>query len=555
MDVSLNLELHSKELLLYPILQNITEGIIISDPSLNIIFFNSAAEKIFQIKADEVLGKHVDDLKPSLHFRSLLNSRQHLVHSQEFIYGDQVTITRGLLELAPDVFACYAILQTADSLDDFQLNSLLQSPYEGITVFDENLRLVYANPACFHFFDCNSLSALSEQLNAFIPRTSLTDSMFSGKPLAGETISVKGSLFELIFLPMVRFGRTVGIIAKTVPASLKERTWGEMVEEYHSGTGKYYFSNIVGDNTAIMGQKELASRAARTISTVLITGESGTGKEIFAHSIHNMSPRRKGPFIKVNCAAVPETLLESELFGYAEGAFTGARKEGKPGKFELANHGTIFLDEIGDMSLAMQAKLLRVLQEKEVERVGGIHTTQVNVRVIAASNQDLLKLVEESKFREDLYYRLNVIILNLPPLRERQDDIPLIANALLQRLNQQLGTRIVHISNEAMDCFLHYNWPGNIRELENTLERAMNFCDGNTIDIEHIPEPIVGFSRSRHSILPAGTLEHVLQEREKEVILSTLRTFGGNKTKAARALNIHRSALYRKMNKYQIDSL
>lgn len=554
MDVSLNLELHSKELLLYPILQNISEGIIISDPSLNIVFFNSAAEKIFRIEADEVLGKSVDVLKPSLHFGSLLNSRQRLVHSQEFINGDQVSITRGLLELAQDVFACYAILRT-DSLEDFQLNSLLQSPYEGITVFDENLRLVYANPACLRFFDCNSLTALNEQLNAFMPRTSLTDSMSSGKPLAGETISVKGRLFELIFLPIIRFGRTVGIIVKTVPAALKERTWGEMVEEYHSGTGKYYFSNIVGNNPAILEQKELASRAARTISTVLITGESGTGKEVFAHAIHNMSPRRKGPFIKVNCAAVPETLLESELFGYAEGAFTGARKEGKPGKFELANHGTIFLDEIGDMSLSMQAKLLRVLQEKEVERVGGIHTTQVNVRVIAASNQDLLRLVAEGKFREDLYYRLNVIILNLPPLRERQDDIPLIANALLQRLNQQLGTRIGRISSEAMECFVRYNWPGNIRELENTLERAMNFCDGNTIDTLHLPESIISFSHSRHLVPTAGTLEHVLQEREKEVILSTLRIFGGNKTKAARALNIHRSALYRKMNKYQINSL
>ena len=207
------------------------------------------------------------------------------------------------------------------------------------------------------------------------------------------------------------------------------------------------------------------------------------------------------------------------------------------------------------MSLSMQAKLLRVLQEKEVERVGGIHTTQVNVRVIAASNQDLLRLVAEGKFREDLYYRLNVIILNLPPLRERQDDIPLIAKALLQRLNQQLGTRIGRISSEAMECFVRYNWPGNIRELENTLERAMNFCDGNTIDTLHLPESIISFSHSRHLVPTAGTLEHVLQEREKEVILSTLRIFGGNKTKAARALNIHRSALYRKMNKYQINSL
>jgi len=300
--------------------------------------------------------------------------------------------------------------------------------------------------------------------------------------------------------------------------------------------------------------KDLASRAARTISTVLIKGESGTGKEIFAHAIHNVSPRRRGPFIKVNCAAVPETLLESELFGYAEGAFTGARKEGKPGKFELANHGTIFLDEIGDMSLSMQAKLLRVLQEKEVERVGGIHTTKVDVRVIAATNQDLFKLAMENKFREDLYYRLNVIILELPPLRERREYIPLISQTLLQRLNGQLGTRVNTISPEVMTHFCSYNWPGNIRELENTIERAINFCDGNIITVENIPEHIL--SQLSPATLPSlnGTLEKLLEAHEKEVIVTTLEKCGGNRTKTAETLNIHRSVLYRKMNKYKISS-
>jgi len=327
-----------------------------------------------------------------------------------------------------------------------------------------------------------------------------------------------------------------------------------IIKEKTERSSRYYLDSIVGNNKSIIEQKYLATRAARTVSTVLITGESGTGKEIFAHAIHNISPRRKGPFVKVNCAAVPETLLESELFGYAEGAFTGALKEGKPGKFELANHGTIFLDEIADMSLSMQAKLLRVLQEKEVERVGSVRTTRVDVRIIAASNQDLNQLVAENKFREDLFYRLNVIILNLSPLRERTEDIPLISNELLKRLNRQLGTKVESITDEVLHCFGNYRWPGNIRELENTIERAINFCDGNTINIEHIPEHICS-QKAPLPAITAGTLEKSLQQFEKTLIINTLQVCDGNRSKTAKALNIHRSVLYRKMNKYNISCL
>lgn len=553
--MSLNLELHSRELLLYPILQNVGEGILITDTSFNIIFFNDQAEQIYQIDADDVLGKHIDVLNPSLNLQSMVRSKVRLAHIKEFINGEEVNIVKGLLKVAPGRFACYAILRTVDSMETLQLNSLLESPYEGIAIFDENARLIFANQVCYSFFECKSKSELTDELAVFIPQTSLRDSISKGKPISGEIIFVSGRAVELIYLPISRYGRTVGVIVKSSLASRQEQTWGQLVEKYNHGTAKYYLDNIVGNNNVIMEKKELASRAARTISTVLITGESGTGKEVFAHAVHNMSPRRKGPFVKVNCAAVPETLLESELFGYAEGAFTGARKDGKPGKFELANHGTIFLDEIADMSLSMQAKLLRVLQEKEVERVGSVHTTKVNVRVIAASNQDLLKLVSEQKFREDLFYRLNVIIINLPPLRERKDDIPLISSTLLQRLNKQLGTGIYRISNEVMECFCRYLWPGNIRELENTIERAINFCEGNVITMEHVPEHIQ--QTCKQPEINAGysekTLEKQLEEHEKEVILDTLRLYEGNKSKTARVLNIHRSVLYRKINKYNID--
>ncbi len=554
--MSLNLELHSKEFLLYPILQNINEGILITDTSLQVIFFNEHAEKIYHIDAQDIIGQHVNTLEPSLNLEAMISNQQRLVKDKEFINGDEVVVIKGLLELAPGKFAAFAILRSTYSMEENQLNSLLQTPYEGIAVFNDNLRLLYANDVCFRFFKCNSKNELYDELVSLIPRTSLQDSMSKAKPIAGETINLRGKLFELAFLPVIRHNRSVGIIVKGIPAYRQERTWGQMVEQYNHGTAQYYLDNIIGSNQELLLQKELAAKAARTISTVLITGESGTGKEIFAHAIHNISPRRKGPFIKVNCAAVPETLLESELFGYSEGAFTGARKEGKPGKFELANHGTIFLDEIGDMSLSMQAKLLRVLQEKEVERVGSIHTTRVNVRVIAATNQDLRKLVAENKFREDLFYRLNVIILRLPPLRSRIDDVPLISTALLNRINQELGTRVSKVSNEVIDCFCRYDWPGNIRELENALEQAINFCEGNTITLEHIPQHIRSGKVSETPVSNSdGTLETLMEQREKELIIATLKNFGGNKTRTAQALNIHRSVLYRKINKYNIRTL
>jgi len=552
--MSLNMDLYAKELLLYPILQNINEGIILTDTSQTTVFFNERAERIYDLTTASVIGKHIDTIKPHLHFSQMIENRQRLVEDKEFINGKQIDVTKGLLEMAPGVFACFAILQEDDRLEDCQLSSFLQSPYEGIVIFDLNLYPVYANEVCYRFFKCKSKNELISELNPIVARSNMEDSLSRGKPMAGEIVSIRGHMFELLYLPVIRQGRAVGVIAKSVPVFRQERTWEQLVNQYNLGTASYSFDHIAGRHPAILELKDLSSRAARTISTVLIKGESGTGKEIFAHAIHNVSPRRRGPFIKVNCAAVPETLLESELFGYAEGAFTGARKDGKPGKFELANHGTIFLDEIGDMSLGMQAKLLRVLQEREVERVGGINTTKVDVRVIAATNQDLFKLAREHKFREDLYYRLNVIILELPPLRERRDDIPLISQTLLQRLNGQLGTRVNTISPEVITHFCNYNWPGNIRELENTIERAVNFCDGNTITLANIPEHIISKVYPLPTQSSSGTLEKLLEAHEKEVIQKALEKCGGNRTKTAETLNIHRSVLYRKMSKYKISS-
>jgi transcriptional regulator with PAS, ATPase and Fis domain len=298
----------------------------------------------------------------------------------------------------------------------------------------------------------------------------------------------------------------------------------------------------------------VVERLSFTTSTVLITGKSGTGKELVAQAIHNSSHRRYGPFIRINCVALPETLLESELFGYEEGAFTGAKKGGKPGKFELAGGGTIFLDEIGDMPLSMQTKLLCVLQEKVIERVGGTKPIPVDVRVIAATNRNLENMIAQNEFREDLFYRLNVVRLDIPPLCDRMEDLPLLTENIMKRINQRLGTNIKSVTPQAMELLQNYNWPGNVRELENLLERAINLAFMNQescLSIPHFPSLI------KCSLLTKVPIEckqlglsETLQKLEKEMIIQALATTDGNKNQSAKLLRIHISALYRKLDKY-----
>jgi transcriptional regulator with PAS, ATPase and Fis domain len=280
-------------------------------------------------------------------------------------------------------------------------------------------------------------------------------------------------------------------------------------------------------------------------------GESGTGKEMFARAIHNDSSRRGKPFVAVNCAAIPEGLLESELFGYEEGSFTGAKKGGKIGKFEIANGGTIFLDEIGDMQLHMQTKLLRVLQDQTIERVGGQYEIPIDVRVIAATHKDLYKMMKEGEFRYDLFYRLNVIPLVIPPLRERKEDIPLIMKYVLQKCTSKLNKSIIGFSPEANDILLNYYWQGNIRELENTIEYAVNMENSGFISANNLPAK---FKRNKDNPSPSDGLTSV-KNLEKEAILNALNAFGyKNKAAAAKAIGMSRATFYRKLREYEIFS-
>jgi len=314
---------------------------------------------------------------------------------------------------------------------------------------------------------------------------------------------------------------------------------------------RYTMDSIVGVSRAIQDLKQEALKAAANNLPVLVSGESGTGKELFSQAIHHAGARRLHPFVRINCAAIPRDLMESELFGYDEGAFTGALSKGKLGKFELARHGTVFLDEIGDLPLDMQPKLLRVLEEKELERVGGTTVVPVDFRLIAATNQNLEEMVAHGRFRRDLFYRLNVIPLNIPPLRERREDIIPLARLMLREILKETTSREIEIDPQAETILRNYDWPGNVRELSNVLERIISSLEGETIFARHLPIHLYG--KPKGPALPeALMLREAMHRAEQEAIRHALAVSKGNKAHAAKLLGIHRTLLYKKMRKLGI---
>lgn len=312
-----------------------------------------------------------------------------------------------------------------------------------------------------------------------------------------------------------------------------------------SSKSAYSFQDIISKSKRILEIFEILPDISKTDVSVLIQGESGTGKELFANAVHNLSLRQNSPLVKVNCAALPDTLLESEFFGYVKGAFTDAKKD-KPGRFQLADGGSIFLDEIGDISPSLQVKLLRAVQDKEFVPLGGTQTVKVDVRVISATNRNLEQLVKEGRFRQDLYYRLNVIILELSSLRERPEDIPLLMDHFIRRLNRKNQRNIERLSPDAMEILMHYDYPGNVRELENILEHAYILCKGDVILKTNLPSYIMGIKNELERIETGTNLIHKV---ETDTILSALRRHNWNKIKAAEELGIHRSTLWRKLKR------
>ncbi len=364
--------------------------------------------------------------------------------------------------------------------------------------------------------------------------------------------AIKTGAFDYITKP-IKSGEILMVVEKALRYKHLER---ENILLRRQLRKKYRFENFVGDSRPIQKVFELIEKVADTDSTVLITGESGTGKELIAKAIHYNSYRRDNPMVVINCGAIPEELLESELFGHEKGAFTGAHKS-RIGRFELANEGTIFLDEIGDMSPNLQVKLLRVLQEQKFERVGSTRTIKVDIRIIAATNKNLISAVNKSTFREDLYYRLNVIPIKVPPLRHRKSDIPLLVDFFLKKFNEEKRKYVKEFSPEAMDALRQYDWRGNVRELENLVERVIILANGEEIGIDDIPEPIKGRGETAEPFVvstPQGDrpFDHAVEEYEKRLILDALNEANWVKTKAAKLLKMNRTTLIEKMKKKKI---
>lgn len=311
---------------------------------------------------------------------------------------------------------------------------------------------------------------------------------------------------------------------------------------------RYHLDDIVGDSPELQRAKAMAQEVAKSMSTTLLSGETGTGKELFAQAMHNLSSRANQPFVAINCGALPESLVESSLFGYEEGSFTGARKKGMPGVFEQADKGTLFLDEVSEMPLHLQVKLLRVIQEREVVRVGGSKTIPIDVRIIASTNKPLQKLVQAGRFRADLFYRLNVVELEIPPLRARKEDLPALACFFIEKFSRMMGKNIHDITPAAIEALRAYDWPGNVRELQNCMEHAFNVAEDETVRPEYLPQYI----RQAHGALPLAphSYRSEMDKMERQILSVALRECGGNKTAAANRLGLNRTTLWRMLKKH-----
>jgi len=437
--------------------------------------------------------------------------------------------------------------------------------YNGILVTDSEGYVTHMNPPYGRFLGLDPEAQIGRHCTEVVQNTRMHIVAKTGKPEINDAHSIRGQDMVVQRIPIKKNGKVVAVFGQVMFKDVRDvgklakklAMLESKVELYEQElislrSTRYTLESIVGTSPAIRTLKKEAVKAAGNNLPVLISGESGTGKELFAQGIHHAGARRLHPFVRINCSAIPKDLLESELFGYEEGAFTGARYTGKPGKFELAHHGTVFLDEIGDLPLEMQPKLLRVLEEREVERVGGTSVIQVDFRLIAATNQNLEQMVADGRFRSDLYYRLNVIPIHIPPLRERRKDIVPVALHLLRRIVQDSSLREITMHPRSEEMLRDYDWPGNVRELANVLERVSSYLEQDTIypyDLPfHLDQRPKNSSESNRS-----SLRDVTSRSEQEAIRYALVASDNNKARAARLLGIHRTVLYKKMKKYGLS--
>ncbi|WP_241236368.1 sigma-54 interaction domain-containing protein [Brevibacillus marinus] len=432
---------------------------------------------------------------------------------------------------------------------NLHIQAILDASHDGIIAVDKNAVITLVNRNAMEILGLPE-GIVGEKITNYIPNSDMLRILASGKREIGDIATILNRHIVINRLPIILDNEIVGAVSTfkeiTDIQKMELRIRKQLTE---SGLeAKYRLEQIVGQSSAIREVKQLAAQFAKTDATVLILGESGTGKELFAQGIHLGSARSSGPFVAVNCAALPGNLLESELFGYEEGAFTGAKKGGKPGLFELAHGGTLFLDEIGEMSLPIQSMLLRVLQEKKVRRIGGEKLIPVDVRIVAATNRDLEEMIRQKQFRSDLYYRINVLTLEIPPLRSRLEDIPALTRSIMEEVMERVDKRITGIDPAVFRVFQQYEWPGNVRELRNVVERMVLLADKAWLD----SGDLAFFLRKLKQRGKTEAAEASWAETERMLILSTLQQTNGNKSEAAKRLGMDRTTLWRKLRKLQL---
>jgi PAS domain S-box-containing protein len=547
-----------------------------------VMLFNRSAERMIGISSEDALGKHINDVIPGSKLTTTLETRRTEIN-QEVVLDNGLKIisnripmitekdeVMGAFTVFKDITEVVNLAEEITNLKEIQtmLEAIIHSSDDAISVVDEEGKGILINPAYTRITGLTQDEVIGKPATADISEGESIHLkvLQTRRSIRGTRMRVGPKRKEVIVnvAPIIVNGKlkgSVGVIHDMSEIQSLTQELDRARRIIRTLEAKYMFEDIIGESEEMQLAIEQAKLGAKTPATVLLRGESGTGKELFAHAIHNASDRKFNKFLRVNCAALSESLLESELFGYEEGAFSGAKRGGKRGLFEEADKGSIFLDEIGELSANTQAKLLRVLQESEIVRVGGTKSISINVRVIAATNVNLEKGIADGSFREDLYYRLNRMPIQIPPLRNRKSDIPLISETLIAKINQDYGRNVDGITKEALSRLMEYRWPGNVRELENVLGRAIIFMKYNetTIDVHHLP-PLESSSRTApENSMKSGGLEvkdlnSQIEAYEKKIIQEVLEQNNGNKTAAAKTLNVSVRNLYYKLEKYNIET-
>ncbi|MDP4083721.1 MAG: sigma-54-dependent Fis family transcriptional regulator [Bacillota bacterium] len=564
------------------IFNSIDDGMVVIDPNGIIILYNRRAEEMMGYKREFAIGKFVSEVISQSRLPLILQSRRMEVNQEMILENGRKIITTRIpiIEENGTIIGAFAVfkditevVKLAEEITDLKeiqtmLQAIIHSSDDAISVVNENGQGILINPAYTRITGLSQEQVIGKPATADI---SEGESMHmqvlkTRRAVRGVAMRVGPNKKEVIVnvAPIIVKGKlkgSVGVIHDMSEIKSLSRELTRARQIIRTLEAKYTFEDIIGKSEEMVIAIEQAKLGAKTPATVLLRGESGTGKELFAHAIHNASDRKYNKFIRVNCAAISESLLESELFGYEEGAFSGARRGGKIGIFEEANNGSIFLDEIGELSANTQAKLLRVLQEHEVLRVGGTKPVSINVRIIAATNVNLEKGIAQGTFREDLYYRLNRMPIQIPPLRNRKEEIPLLCERLIQKINRDYGRNVEEVMETTMIQLMEYDWPGNVRELENILGRAIIFMNNyeTSIRIEHLPElknKQKGIKQNMEIEAPVQgkSLAEMLELYESKLIQQTLNRLNGNKTLTAKTLGLSVRNLYYKLEKHKLET-